>query len=150
MRMSDVSSDVCSSDLVLGLSRVTPQVVAATESLQVLGRSSVNDYSVSLGAADWNWLRRKGTLLLGASAPDYAPFGITGNGSDYEGLTADYAQLLGQLLPAEVRVQRYQSREASLQALRTREIDRLGRASTRGAGCRYGYNSEVYVALKKK
>ncbi|MCQ6259216.1 transporter substrate-binding domain-containing protein [Pseudomonas sp. Q11] len=115
--------------LLLGLSSVAPPVGAAPESLQILGRSSVNDYSVSLGEADWNWLRRKGTLLLGASAPDYAPFGITGNGSDYEGITADYAQLLGQLLHVEVRVQRYASREASLQALRSGEIDMLGTAN---------------------
>ena len=115
--------------LLLGLSSVTPQVGAAPESLQVLGRSSVSDYSVSLGEADWNWLRGKGTLLLGASAPDYAPFGITSNGRDYEGLTADYAQLLGQMLHVDVRVQRYASREASLQALRSGEIDMLGTAN---------------------
>ncbi|WP_092457128.1 transporter substrate-binding domain-containing protein [Pseudomonas sp. NFACC45] len=115
--------------LLLGLSSVTPQVGAAPESLQVLGRSSVSDYSVSLGEADKNWLRRKGTLLLGASAPDYAPFGITSNGRDYEGLTADYAQLLGQMLHVDVRVQRYASREASLQALRSGEIDMLGTAN---------------------
>ncbi|MBT2296161.1 transporter substrate-binding domain-containing protein [Pseudomonas fluorescens] len=115
--------------LLLGLSSVAPQVGAAPESLQVLGRSSVSDYSVSLGEADRNWLRRKGTLLLGASAPDYAPFGITSNGRDYEGLTADYAQLLGQMLHVDVRVQRYASREASLQALRSGEIDMLGTAN---------------------
>ncbi|MEN2397403.1 transporter substrate-binding domain-containing protein [Pseudomonas halotolerans] len=115
--------------LLLGLSSVAPPVGAAPESLQVLGRSSVSDYSVSLGEADKNWLRRKGTLLLGASAPDYAPFGITSNGRDYEGLTADYAQLLGQMLHVDVRVQRYASREASLQALRSGEIDMLGTAN---------------------
>ncbi|WP_411385199.1 ATP-binding protein [Pseudomonas sp. MPB03] len=115
--------------LLLGSLGMAPQVGAAPESLQVLGRSHVDDYSVSLDAADWGWLRQKGTLLLGASAPDYAPFSITGNGLDYEGLTADYAQLLGQLLHIKVQVQRYPSRAESLQALRGGEIDLLGTAN---------------------
>lgn len=115
--------------LLLGSLGMAPQVGAAPESLQVLGRSHVDDYSVSLDAADWGWLRQKGTLLLGASAPDYAPFSITGNGRDYEGLTADYAQLLGQLLHMKVQVQRYPSRAESLQALRGGEIDLLGTAN---------------------
>ena len=118
----------------LGLSSVAPQVGAAPESLHVLGRSAVNDYSVTLDEADRAWLRRKGTLLLGASAPDYPPFSITGNGSDYEGLTADYAQLLGQLLHIDIQVRRYASRDASLQALHGGEIDLLGTANGFEAG----------------
>ena len=115
--------------LLLGSLSVMPRVGAAPETLQVLGRSNVNDYSVSLDAADQAWLRQKGRLLLGASAPDYAPFSITGNGRDYEGLTADFAQLLGQLLHVEVQVLRYPSRAESLQALRSGEIDLLGTAN---------------------
>ncbi len=115
--------------LLLGSLSVAPQAGAAPESLQVLGRSHVDDYSVSLDAADWAWLRQKGTLLLGASAPDYPPFNITGNGRDYEGLTADYAQLLGQLLHIKVQVQRYRFHAESLQALRGGEIDLLGTAN---------------------
>jgi two-component system sensor histidine kinase EvgS len=113
----------------LGLSSVAPPVGAAPESLHVLGRSAVSDYSVTLDEADRTWLRGKGTLWLGASAPDYPPFSITGNGNDYEGLTADYAYLLGQLLQIEIRVRRYASRDASLQALRSGEIDLLGTAN---------------------
>ncbi len=115
--------------LLLGSLSVALPVGATPESLQVLGRSNVDDYVVSLDAADWAWLRQKGTLLLGASAPDYAPFSITGNGRDYEGLTADYAQLLGQLLHVTVQVQRYPSHAEALQALRGGEIDLLGTAN---------------------
>ncbi|MDO7899949.1 transporter substrate-binding domain-containing protein [Pseudomonas citrulli] len=120
--------------LLLGSLSVTPLVQAAPESLQVLGRSSVDDYSVSLSAADRAWLRQKGTLRLGESAPDYAPFGMSGDGRNYEGLTADYAQLLGQLLQVEVVVLRYPSRAESLQALRGGEIDMLGNANGFEAG----------------
>ncbi|WP_458129641.1 transporter substrate-binding domain-containing protein [Pseudomonas sp. Z2-11] len=120
--------------LWLGLLSMAPETVAAPESLQVLGRSTVSGYSVSLDAADRAWLRDKGSLLLGASAPDYAPFGITGNGHEYEGLTADYAGLLGQLLQVDVQVRRYPSRAEALQALRGGAIDMLGSANGFEAG----------------
>lgn len=131
--------------LLLGSLSVVPPVGAAPEALQVLGRSNVSDYSVSLDDADWTWLRQKGPLQLGASAPDYAPFSITGNGRDYEGLTADYAQLLGQLLHVKVQVQRYPSRAESLQALRGGEIDMLGTANGFEAADRDLAMSQAYA-----
>lgn len=115
--------------LLLGSLSVAPPAGASPEELQVLGRSHVDDYSVTLDGADQAWLQQKGTLRLGASAPDYAPFSMTGNGRDYEGLTADYAQLLGQLLHVQVQVLRYPSRAESLQALRDGDIDLLGTAN---------------------
>lgn len=96
------------------------------ETLHVLGRSQVDDYSVALDEQDWRWLRGKGTLVLGASAPDYPPFGITSSGKDYEGLTADYAQLLAELLHIRVEVRRYASRSDVVQALKRGEVDLLG------------------------
>jgi len=90
------------------------------------GRSDANDYSVGLDEGDWSWLRGKGTLVLGSSAPDYSPFSITSNRHDYEGITADYAQLMEQLLHVKVRVQRYASRNEVLAALKSGDVDMLG------------------------
>lgn len=103
---------------------------AASQMLKLHGRSNVNDYSVSLDEGDWNWLRNKGTLVLGASAPDYPPFGITSNSEEYEGLTADYAQLIAQLLHVSVRVQRYASRDEVLAALAAGDVDMLGSSNS--------------------
>lgn len=114
---------------LLGIFGVFSAAAAEPDVLQVLGRSTVDEYSVSLDEADWQWLRHKRTLLLGASAPDYAPFGITGNSDDYEGLTADYAQLVSQLLHVKVEVRRYPSRAEVLAALKRGEIDLLGTAN---------------------
>lgn len=114
---------------LLGMFGVFSAAAAEPDVLQVLGRSTVDEYSVSLDEADWQWLRHKRTLLLGASAPDYAPFGITGNSDDYEGLTADYAQLVSQLLHVKVEVRRYPSRAEVLAALKRGEIDLLGTAN---------------------
>jgi len=100
--------------------------LAAPQMLKLHGRSDVSDYSVGLDEADWSWLRGKGTLVLGSSAPDYSPFSITSNRHDYEGITADYAQLMEQLLHVKVRVQRYASRNEVLAALKAGDVDMLG------------------------
>ncbi|WMI98148.1 transporter substrate-binding domain-containing protein [Pseudomonas chlororaphis subsp. aurantiaca] len=109
------------------------QAFAAAEpeaqTLQLLGRSSLGEYQVGLAEADWSWLRKKGTLYLGVSAPDYPPFDVTGNGRDYEGLTADYMGLLAQLLHVQVQVRRFKSRTEVIRALKAGEVDLLGTAN---------------------
>nr|WP_218176054.1 MULTISPECIES: transporter substrate-binding domain-containing protein [unclassified Pseudomonas] len=111
--------------LGIGLS-TSAEAQTPVETLQVLGRSHVDGYEVSLATQDWGWLRSKGVLVLGASAPDYAPFAISSNGRDYEGLTADYVLLLSELLRTPVQVRRYASRAEAIQALKRGEVDVLG------------------------
>ncbi len=116
--------------LLFGSMALSPLMAAAPpDTLQLLGRSDVTEYAVSLDEPDWSWLRRKGRLLLGDSSPDYSPFAITGNGNDYEGLTADYAQLIEQLLHVDVEVRRYASRGDLLAALKSGQIDMIGTAN---------------------
>ena len=103
--------------------------LAAPEPLQLLGRSSVEGYRVQLAETDWRWLRDKDRLLLGASAPDYPPFENTINEHNFEGITADFAALLGQLLHMPIEVRRYDSRAAVIAALKAGEIDLLGAAN---------------------
>jgi two-component system, NarL family, sensor histidine kinase EvgS len=99
---------------------------ASVENLRVLGRSQVDGYQVVLDEPDRQWLRHKGVLVLGASAPDDPPFGITGTGRDYEGLTADYAALLAELLQVRIEVRRYSSRADVVHAVQQGEVDLLG------------------------
>lgn len=115
--------------LLCSLSSVLSVNAAQSQSLLLLGRSSVGEYQVSLGEQDWNWIRNKGVLLLGDSAPDYSPFSMSNNGNEYEGLTADYAKLISQLLHVDVEVRRYPSRTEVIQALKSGEIDLLGTAN---------------------
>jgi len=56
---------------------------------------------------------------MGISGPDYPPFEITRNRQELEGLTADYAELLAQLLGVRIEVQRYANRDAVIQRGRT-------------------------------
>ncbi|VVN36802.1 Sensor histidine kinase RcsC [Pseudomonas fluorescens] len=102
---------------------------AQPQTLKLLGRSSVDGYDVKLSDADSRVLRQKGRLVLAVSKPDYPPFDITTNDDDYEGLTADYAGLLKQLLHVEIEVQRYASRGDAVRAIKDGKADLLGTAN---------------------
>ncbi|WP_150783894.1 transporter substrate-binding domain-containing protein [Pseudomonas fluorescens] len=105
-------------------------VCAQPQTLTLLGRSSAEGHVVKLSETDSRWLRQKGRLVLAVSAPDYPPFDITTTGTDYEGLTADYAGLLQQLLHVEIDVQRYESREDAVRAIKQGTADLLGTANS--------------------
>lgn len=105
-------------------------VGAQPQTLDLLGRSNVDGYSVKLAANDWRWLQQKGRLTLAVSAPDYPPFDITTTGNTLEGVTADYVGLLQQLLRVEIDIQRYGSREEAVQALKQGMVDLLGTANS--------------------
>ncbi|MHC8410389.1 transporter substrate-binding domain-containing protein [Pseudomonas sp. Hz4] len=94
--------------------------------LHLLGRSSVEGYQVQLNEKDWQWLRDKRVLRLGVSGPDYPPFEITRNVDELEGITADYAALVAQLLYVKIEVLRYRTREAAMNALKHDDLDLLG------------------------
>ena len=102
---------------------------AAPMTLQLLARSQADAPALKLSEGDSQWLMAKQSLILGTSAPDYAPFDIS-SGSDYfEGLTADYAGLLAKALNLEIKVRRYDSRAQVIAALKNDEIDLLGTAN---------------------
>ncbi len=114
-----LSTGVCLSTTVLAAS--TP-----SEHYNLLSRAGNVQLDTPLDRTQRQWLQNKRELVLGTAAPDYPPFDITSSGHDYEGITADYAGVLAKALALPVRVQRYPTREASIQALETGEIDLLG------------------------
>ena len=111
---------VCFSTTVPAASQTGP------EHLTLLSRAGIVQLDTQLDRAQRQWLQNKRELVLGTSAPDYPPFDLTSSGHDYEGLTADYAGLLAKALALPVKVLRYATREASIRALESGEIDLLG------------------------
>ena len=97
-----------------------------TESFSLLSRSGTYHMEVPLDKQQRYWLQEKRELLLGASAPDYPPFDMTVSGQEYEGLTADYAGILTKALNVSIKVKRFPSRAAAIQALENGSIDVLG------------------------
>jgi len=99
------------------------------QTLRLLGHSSLEGPPVVLDEADWRWLRERRTLVMGVSGPDYAPFDLTNNNDELEGITADYASLVGQALNVSVQVHRYENRDEVIAALKRGEVDFLGSAN---------------------
>ena len=96
------------------------------ESFPLLSRSGTYHMEVPLDKQQRYWLHEKRELQLGASAPDYPPFDMTVSGQDFEGLTADYAGILAKALNVSIKVKRFASRDAAIQALEDGSIDVLG------------------------
>ncbi|MFY0728156.1 transporter substrate-binding domain-containing protein [Pseudomonas sp. NFX15] len=114
--------------ILLGL-LLWASTVCAQQSLTLLGRSSGEGLSVRLTDTDTRWLQQKGRLVLAVSAPDYPPFEFNTAGKVFEGLTADYAGLLEQLLKVVIDVRRYPSRADAVQAIKDGRADLLGTAN---------------------
>ncbi|RRV42397.1 transporter substrate-binding domain-containing protein [Pseudomonas sp. p106] len=95
----------------------------------LLARSSASPVTPPLTAPQREWLMGRQYLKLGTSAPDYPPFDITSGGRDYQGLTAEYASLIGKVLQVPIRVLRYPNRQAAVEALKKGDIDLLGSAN---------------------
>ncbi|VVQ05381.1 Virulence sensor protein BvgS [Pseudomonas fluorescens] len=116
--------------IAAGLCLSTPLLAAAqSEHYELLSRSATAPLNIQLDAAQTQWLKNKQELILGTSAPDYPPFDLTLSGHDYEGFTADYAGILGKLIDLPIRVQRFASRGAAIEALENGQVDLLGTAN---------------------
>lgn len=102
---------------------------ATAATYDLLARSSEAFPTLPLTLEQRRWLEGKPVLVLGTSAPDYPPFDITAGNRDYQGLTADYAGLVGAALGLPIRVERFASRQEAVDALVQGQIDLLGSAN---------------------
>ncbi|WP_150651951.1 transporter substrate-binding domain-containing protein [Pseudomonas fluorescens] len=117
-----LSAGLCLSTNVFAMPGTSPDYA-------LLSRSANEPVPVTLEQSQRQWLLARSELVLGTSAPDYPPFDMTVSGKDYEGLTADYAGLLGQATGLPIRVQRFPSRDAAIRALVDGQVDLLGTAN---------------------
>lgn len=98
------------------------------QSLTLLGREHGTAIYPALSDADIQALRERSVIILGTSLNDSPPFDISSSHKDYEGITADYAELIADALRIRFDVRRYASRSDALRALQAGEIDMLGSA----------------------
>lgn len=78
---------------------------------------------------DRRWLWRRRTLRLGVTRIDSPPLGMLGNGQHYEGITAEYVNMLSEALRLQVDVVPFDTRDKALGALRAGDIDLLAGGS---------------------
>jgi two-component system sensor histidine kinase EvgS len=112
--------------MLLSASVLTAWADAVPKSLEILTRTRLENVQLRLDGTDRYWLRKHPVLYMGVSGPDYPPFELTRNQHQLEGLSADYADLLAQLLNIRIEVRRYADRTSAITALKRGEIDVLG------------------------
>ncbi|WP_152223682.1 ATP-binding protein [Pseudomonas sp. SCB32] len=89
----------------------------------------MDGYRAELSNEDWSWLRERRVLRLGITTPDYPPLDVINNQSDYEGISADYASLIGELLNVRIELRVFGGRKEAVQALKEGSIDILSTAN---------------------
>ena len=115
--------------LLIGLLPSVAMALDEPHTLRLLGHSVFDKPDVQLAAADWRWLRERRTLVMGVSAPDYAPFDLSNDNNELEGISADYAALIAQALNITIDVRRYDTRDEVIEALKSGALDFLGSAN---------------------
>ena len=115
--------------LLMGLLPCVAMALDEPHPLRLFGHSTLENPGVELDEADWRWLRERRRLVMGVSAPDYAPFDMSNNNDDFEGITADYARLISLILNIPVEVRRYDTRDEVIAALKQGTLDLLGSAN---------------------
>lgn len=112
----------------LGVLCLPTPALAEPRALSLLGHSFIETPAAELDEADWRWLREHRRLLMGISGPDYAPFELSSN-DELEGITADYAELIGDALNIKIEVRRFDNRDEVITALKRGEVDFVGSAN---------------------
>lgn len=100
---------------------------AFAEPLSLLSRAADSSVSLTLSTAQRQWLTRKAVLRVGVYLPDRPPLDVTANQKDYEGLSADYLDVLSRGLGVHLVVERFASQEQALAALQRDEVDLVPR-----------------------
>ena len=114
--------------LLMGLLPLAAMALDQPHPLRLLGHSTLEHPDVALDESDWRWLRERRTLVMGVSAPDYAPFDLS-NHDDFEGITADYTGLVSLVLNIPIEVRRYDTRDEVIEALKSGDVDFVGSAN---------------------
>lgn len=80
----------------------------------------------SLNAEQQHWLASKTELVVGIALPQYPPFTVINNKSEFEGISADYIGLLTTIIGKPIKVKVFASQNAAFAALKDGNVDLLG------------------------
>lgn len=123
-----------------------PAMADPARALQLLNYESPHHQPLPLSGDDWQWLRNKRELVLGTSQQNLPPLEMVNEAKEYEGITADYAGLLGDALGVKISVRAYDTREQVFSALAKGEIDFMGSVTQGEAERRQLLRSQIYLA----
>jgi two-component system sensor histidine kinase EvgS len=99
----------------------------STGELQPLGRACAQQLQFSFSSAQWQWLSPRQTLSLGVVTQGRNdPVDVVVQDESYEGITADYAELLARHMGLRLTVNTYPTLQAAQLALDAGQIDLIG------------------------
>ncbi len=95
--------------------------------LALFGHTTIGEVKVQLSDEQWDWLQTQKIIRVGISTPDYPPFDMTMDGSSdfYEGLSADYLQVISEALRVKIELHFFNSRQNAIAAVKAGELDLL-------------------------
>lgn len=108
-----------------GVSHASPHPDEAGTSLELVGSPQPVLHSTQLSPAEWAWLRRKETLVLGTFGPDFPPFRLGAESGEFTGITADYLTIISRELGVKIEVRLYDTVEQAAEALKSGAVDML-------------------------
>lgn len=127
---------------------------AWAEPLSLLSRAADSSVTLTLNTPQRQWLANKAVLRVGVYLPDRPPLDMTANQKDYEGLSADYLDVLSRGLGVRLQVERYDSQALALAALQQNEVDLVPRINHLEANhtdlllsAPYAYDQAVLISL---
>ncbi|HBC3983373.1 MULTISPECIES: ATP-binding protein [Vibrio harveyi group] len=99
--------------------------------LKLFGHDTIDNVGVQLTEEQLAWIEKHKTIHVGVSTPDYPPFDITINGNSdvYEGLSADYLQILSKILKVNIELHFFSSRDKAIAAIKAGKLDLLTTAN---------------------
>ncbi|ARU89592.1 transporter substrate-binding domain-containing protein [Pseudomonas sp. M30-35] len=93
--------------------------------LTLLGQSQSALHRTQLSDDDWDWLRKKETLVIGTFGTDYPPFRLGSDSNEFTGITADIISLISSELSVKFKAHLYKDRHEAVDALKNGDIDML-------------------------
>ncbi|WP_337262910.1 MULTISPECIES: transporter substrate-binding domain-containing protein [unclassified Serratia (in: enterobacteria)] len=93
--------------------------------MKIFSREVLTPLQVELSDSDWRWLGMKREVRIAIYAPENPPFDVVPDSGTFEGISADYSQLVAHYLGLGTKVLRYASRSAALEGVSKGEADML-------------------------
>jgi two-component system sensor histidine kinase EvgS len=128
-------------------------LTVSAEPLTLLSRAADSEVKPGFSAEQRQWLQHKATLRAGVYLPDRPPLDMTANQKDYEGLSADYLDVLARALGVRVQIERFATQQQALSALQNGKIDLVPRINRLDAAyddlrlsAPYAYDQAVLIS----
>jgi len=104
---------------------ITSQTTEGAPTLMLYSRQPQPELSFHLSGADWRWLGIKKEITVATWEPQNQPLDIVVAPGTFEGISADYLNIISRQLGVQPKILRFDSRMAALMAISSGEADMM-------------------------